>query len=193
MEKRWKRAFFVLLTICTMLFLTLVVLYVSLISSTSTKPVPDVAPVIPKSTPIFTITANKTELTQLINQKLIKNKEGNINYSVSLQDDIQLKGTIKVFSDNIPFIMLFSPSVTKDGQVTLKEKSFRLGKLYLPSDQVLKFIRMGTTLPNWIVIDPAKKQIDVNLSKAPINGQLYLRADRIDLKHDVLQFSIYQK
>lgn len=193
MEMKWKRAFFVLSGIFIVLILGIVILYFSLFLSPTNETQHMNPPNLSNTSTVFTITSHKKELTQLINQQLKNKKDGNISYSVSLQDHVQLKGNIKILSGSIPFIMQFDPKVTPSGQISLIEKSFQLGRLYLPEDQVLKFIKNGTTLPKWIVIDPKKKQIDIELNKLPINGTFYLKADTIDLKHDNIKFTIYQK
>lgn len=195
MKNHWKKAFIILISIVIVLCVlgAILISYAFFLAPKSSTGLNNNTQTVPLSNPVFTISADKNELTKLVNQKLNKKKEGNITYQVNIQNDVRINGNISVFGGKIPFIMAFDPQVTKSGEVVLKETTFRLGRVALPEDEVLNFIKTGTNLPNWVTIEPYKKQIDVNLSKYPIQNSFYLKADKIDLKTNTITFSVYQK
>lgn len=191
MNNKWKKAFFALLIVIVIVIIVVFGLFFKFVgTSGSSSEVPNNTPHV--DSPIFMIQANKKRLNDMINNELQKHQPGHLAYSVSLNQDVTLKGSLGVLGLKIPFRMSFDPEV-KNGDIILKETSVSLAKISLPEEEVLKFIKKGTDLPDWVIVQSDKNQIYVNLTKMELKGRFYLKAKRIDLQENKIEFNVYQK
>lgn len=191
MKNRWRTAFLTLALI-VVLILVLITLSVVKLTANGGEPV-NVPRDTPKVTaPIFMVQANKERLSDMINHELQNHQTGNLSYGIDLSQDVTLDGALNVLGLDIPFALSFDP-VVKDGDIILKEKGVKLGDINLPDKEVLKFIRKGTDLPKWVTIQPDDKQIYVDLTAMKLNDQFYLKANKINLSENDIEFNVYRK
>ncbi|MFT8362861.1 MAG: YpmS family protein [Sporolactobacillus sp.] len=141
---------------------------------------------------IFSVQANKTQLQSLINQQITDSGDKRLSYHVEIGDQVVLKGSYKLLFTGIPFSLAFKPIVS-NGDVVLRETSVRLGDVKLPDEEVLAFLKSGTKFPKWVAIQPAKKQVYLNLTRVQVQKGLYLRAEVINLPKNIVSFSVHQK
>lgn len=193
MRNRWKRAFFILLGINLIIIVALFFIIINLVphgaqlnaKNWSSPPI--------SQSPMFTVNGNKDELTTLINEELQKELKGNLDASILLNDQVVIQGHITILGVPIPYKMSLEPKVENNGEtVVLNETSVTVGRFNLPVAQVLMFIQQGASFPNWVVVQPDKKRLDVHLSGFVIRDQFTIRAKTIDLKNNQLIFNIYR-
>ncbi|MEI5907302.1 YpmS family protein [Bacillus spongiae] len=189
MKNRWKLAFF------TLLVFVLIVLIV--IFSFLFKPIEDDDIVYKqidreKEDIPLELTTNKENLTNLIDLYINENHlNGPIDYSVKLTDQIELYGTMAVFTGSIDLKMTFEPQVLSNGDLILKQKTISLGTINLPVPYVLKFIRDSYKLPEWVKIQPNEESIYVALTEMKLKSGLSVHAKTFDLATDQISFMLY--
>lgn len=193
MKNKWKTAFWILLLLDGIVVLALVGFYLSLFfPRTDSTPYQPAAQKV-AGAPVFVVSGNKEQLTQILNEELKKELKGNVEASISLNDNVALQGTIKMLNIKIPYNMIFQPKVAQNGEaVILKETSMSLGGFPLPVGEVLQFIQAGTAFPKWVVVDPGNNRLVVHLSDFVIRDQFTIRAKEINLPKNKLVFNIYQ-
>jgi uncharacterized protein YpmS len=188
-KNRWKAAFLTLLVI--------IIIFIIIIGSMVFNPggkdsMPKTSSLNNDNYVEFHVNTNKDDLNKLINHYIDKEGlNGPINYNVYLRKDVELYGTIPVFSENIRLKMTFEPEVLNNGDLILKQKSISIGKLNLPVSYVLKFIRNSYKLPTWVIIQPDQKMVYVELQKMSIgSGDMKARIDKFNLKDDDISFTL---
>lgn len=192
MEKRWKTAFFVLLSAFLLFLFALIGSYYYFFPSVKEQPLTIDDSQDPGSS-MFTVSTTKQQLNWLINEQLAQyERSRKMNLHVSLTDTIVLTGSFTIFSADIPFEMRFKPLALQNGDIVLVEESFRLGRLLLPEEKVLQFIKNGIDLPDWIQILPDKEKIYVALTEVTLENQFYLKAEKINLQTNEIQFLVYR-
>lgn len=184
-KKRWKLAFFALLAINIF-----IVFFLTYFIFTPGKEMNQLPTEMGENVQ-FKINTNKEELTKLVNHYIQKEGlNGPIDYSVQLGDEVELYGTIKVFSQDVQLKMTFEPKALENGDLILKQKSILIGDLKLPVSYVLKFIQSSYKLPDWVEIQPNKKTVYVALKNMKVNNGMVVHADHFDLEHDKIAFTI---
>ncbi|MFE8702101.1 YpmS family protein [Cytobacillus sp. FJAT-54145] len=139
----------------------------------------------------FNIHSNKDNLNKVINHYI--EKEGlksPIAYQVILGDEVELYGTLKVFTQDIEMKLTFEPEALENGDLILKQQSISIGQLHLPVDYVLKFIRDKYDFPEWVSIQPNEELIYVALQKMKLKSNLRVKVEKFDLKNDDIEFSL---
>ncbi|QAA23102.1 DUF2140 domain-containing protein [Sporolactobacillus terrae] len=144
-----------------------------------------------KGQAIFTVQANKQQLENMINDQIDSGANKRLSYHVSIGEQIVLEGKYKLLFTAIPFSLSFQPKVAS-GDIILKETAVKLGSIPLPDQEVLSFFKSGSNFPKWVVIQPNKRQIYINLTQVEVQKDLYLRAKTIDLPHNDVSFSVHQ-
>ncbi|MFG6113895.1 YpmS family protein [Halobacillus sp. MO56] len=139
----------------------------------------------------FTIVSTKENLEQLVNEFLSQlPSDDDLNYSVSLERNVELKGNIKAFDQKIPLKMNFEPIVQENGDVVLQQEGISLGKLPLPNKKVLEYVNKSFDLPEWVMINPNDETIYVAVTEMKPASNFDLRVDRFNLKTNQLAFKI---
>jgi uncharacterized protein YpmS len=143
--------------------------------------------------PVFTIQAKKANLNQLIDEQLepVKNKDQSIRYTVLLKDHVIFQGSISIFNRELDFSMLLDPEVQENGDLLLKQQSFQIGFLKVPSDEVLRFLQKSASLPEWVIVQPKKESVYVALTELEFKENMSIKAKTIDLKNDNIVFEVY--
>lgn len=189
--KKWKTAFIILACVDLAVVLGLVILLVwASIAPGNGKPHAHRLPM--TSAPIFTVRTDKDRLVALINDEIDRHPTGNLDFHVAMNDGVDLVGTLKLFGLDIPFTMRFDPEVNDQGNIVLKEKAVKLGRFNLPESEVLRFIRAGGKLPDWVTVNPSQNEIIIALDQVKVGGRFYLKAKTIDLTQDVFEFNVYR-
>ncbi|MGG1405341.1 DUF2140 family protein, partial [Bacillus velezensis] len=100
-------------------------------------------------------------------------------------------GKIKAFSTSINAVVTFEPSVQENGDVMLKVTKFSLGELSLPISFVLNYMDSFYELPSFVHVHSGDKSIEIRLSEMPLDNGMYVKADKINLDTDEIEFSYY--
>ncbi|MCI3984893.1 YpmS family protein [Bacillus vallismortis] len=181
---KWKRLFFILLAINLILaagFVTLVML------PGKQAQVKDST----KSEYGFQVTSTKESLAAFVNSYLKDKASNKLDYKVEIDDDVHVAGKIKAFSTSIDALVAFEPTVKKNGDVELNVTKFSLGKLSIPISFVLNYMDSFYELPSFVHVHPGDKSIEVRLSEMPLTNGMYVKADKINLEKDEIEFSYY--
>ncbi len=189
MKNVWKIAFFTVVILLIMLFAGIATLLFRPIEETSYEKNENVST--PDAIPLE-VKAEKKDLNNLIEKYIEQNQlNGPIDYSVFLTDEIELYGTMAVFAASIDLKMTFDPKVLENGDLLLKQKSISLGSVNLPVPYVLKFIRDGYKMPEWVKIQPNDEAIYVALTEMNLKSGLQVKGKKFDLVNDEISFMLY--
>jgi len=107
-----------------------------------------------------------------------------------VEDKIALTSELTVFSLTIPVQMYFDPVVLEDGNIQLVQNQVDIGQLSIPPEEILKLLRSSIDLPNWMIVSPADESVFIDLGGLPIDGDLDIRAQEIDLENDEIILSV---
>ncbi|GLY09719.1 YpmS family protein [Pseudobacillus badius] len=185
MNKKWKLAFLGLLTLNVIIVL---ILAIALFSPVKDEPLPKAQP--EKEAVEFHVQSNKEDLNRVIKTFIEKEKAKSfVDYNVYLRDQVELYGDIAVFSERINYKLSFEPEALKNGNVILRQKGIKVGRINLPVSYVLKAARDAYQFPDWVKIMPNDELIYISLDKMKLESDLKVKADRIDLKKDDIRFT----
>lgn len=185
MNKKWKLAFLGLLTLNVIIVL---ILAIALFSPVKDEPLPKAQP--DKEAVEFHVQSNKEDLNRVIKTFIEKEKAKSfVDYNVYLRDQVELYGDIAVFSERINYKLSFEPEALKNGNVILRQKGIKVGRINLPVSYVLKAARDAYQFPDWVKIMPNDELIYISLDKMKLESDLKVKADRIDLKKDDIRFT----
>ncbi|WP_286228920.1 YpmS family protein [Neobacillus mesonae] len=187
MRNKWKIGFMVLIGIN--------ILFAIILLSLVTRSYEDVEQKIVKRQAgehvSFHVKSNKHDLNKLINHYLEEEAaDSPIQYRVLLADEVELYGKIPVFSEELNMKLTFKPKALKNGDLVLTAKSMSLGDLPLPISNVLKFISENYKLPKGVIIRPNDELVYINMQQLKLKSDLKIKADKFDLKHDNIAFTI---
>ncbi|MBM7647901.1 uncharacterized protein YpmS [Bacillus ectoiniformans] len=186
MKRFWKLSFFILLAVNAAIILFLVI---GLLSPIEDDPVPKATPV--EDAVEFHVQSNKEDLNRVIKTYIEKEKAGSpVDYNVYLRDKVELYGEVPVFSERLEYKLTFIPKALKNGNVVLEQDDMTIGKIKLPVSYVLKAARDSYNFPEWVKIMPNDKMIYVSLDKMELKSDLKVKADRMDLEKDDIQFTL---
>lgn len=186
-KKRWKIAFLTLLSFN----LLIIILFFSFVFFGSIKNTKIEPKGLNHSVSEFQIQTDKEDLNALITHYIEKEGlNGPIDYHVLLDEEVELYGSIKVFSHELELKMTFEPEALDNGDLILKQESISLGGVHLPVNYVLKLIRDSYKLPEWVTIQPNDQTIYVALQNMELNNGIQIRAEKFDLRNNEISFSM---
>lgn len=139
----------------------------------------------------FQVQSNKADLNRLINHYI--EEQGlnqRIKYNVTLTDQVELYGTMKVFTQDVELKLTFESESLENGDLILRQKTISIGHLQLPVPVVLKFIRDSYDIPSWITIRPNDEEVYVNLHELKLKSDTKVRVNTFDLKRDNIVFTL---
>lgn len=187
MKNKWKTGFFLLLG----LIVIIVIILLSLIMIPADEE-GKIQQTVPNNKNVsFEVISNKADLNVLINQYIKKEAaDSPIEYSVQLQDEVELYGTLPFFSQEVDLKLTFVPEALDNGDLVLKQKSISVGSLPLPVSYVLKFIKENYKLPKGVEIQPNDKSVHVNMQQLKLKSDVKIKVNRFDLIKDDIAFTI---
>ncbi|TCT25045.1 uncharacterized protein YpmS [Melghiribacillus thermohalophilus] len=186
-ENKWKTLFFVLAGI-NVAFLCWLFSYLFALPVNIQQ---DQQPIYDEQTAIFTVNSTRENLNILINSYLDQLPKSDIyNYSVNLNQNVQLSGSIMAFGRKVPIEMTMEPYVLKNGDLVLNVISVTLGRLPLPNKKVLDYIRDHYHLPEWVIIDPARHRIYAAVTQMKTKSHFHVRVKEFNLEHNEFSFQI---
>ncbi|MEH7013034.1 YpmS family protein [Neobacillus niacini] len=187
MKNKWKTGFFLLLG----LIVIIVIILLSLIMIPADEK-GKIQQTVPNNKNVsFEVMSNKADLNVLINQYIKKEAaDSPIEYSIQLQDEVELYGTLPFFSQEVDLKLTFVPEALDNGDLVLKQKSISVGSLPLPVSYVLKFIKENYKLPKGVEIQPNDKIVHVNMQQLKLKSDVKIKVKRFDLIKDDIAFTI---
>ncbi len=139
----------------------------------------------------FTVRTTKQNLNNLVNaylDKLLANT--NHNYSVNLDDDVQLYGELPLFSTTVPLLIHLEPLVQENGDLVLKQKSISVGLLQLPNKKIMQYVAKYLPVPEWVVINPREEEIYVKITEMEVKSNFKVEVEQFDLEANNIAFKI---
>ncbi|MDQ0228877.1 YpmS family protein [Metabacillus malikii] len=189
--KKWKYAFWIIVSLN---FLVVILLggFLLLPSDRQTKSMDISHQKNEEESVPFLISSNKESLTTLINHYLTKETDQeNLKYYVELDEHVNVYGTIQAFSKEINMQLILNPIVSKEGNIKLKVIELSIGQLKLPLSYVLKYMQSHYDLPEYVIIKPNDKEIDIQLDELQLKNGFRAKAERFQLETDDIMFTLY--
>jgi uncharacterized protein YpmS len=187
MKNKWKRGFFLLLGLNGLIVIILLTL-IMIPAGEKGKVQQNISD---NESVSFEVKSNKADLNRLINQYIKKEAaDSPIEYSVRLEDEVELYGTLPFFSQEVDLKLTFEPEALDNGDLVLKQKSISVGSLPLPVSYVLNFIKENYKLPKGVDIQPNEKLIYVEMKQLKLKSDVKIKANRFDLLKDDIAFTI---
>jgi len=188
-NKDWKKRFYLLITInAIILFILAIYLYTPIpkkdleIASDQYKS---------EESSQFVVRTTKQNLNNLVNaylDKVLSNTEH--QFSINLDEDVQLFGELPVFSSTVPLLAHFEPIVQDNGDLVLKQKSISVGQLKLPNKKIMKYIDDYLPTPEWVIIDPSKEEVYVKITEMDIKSNFRIAVEQFDVEANNIAFKI---
>ncbi|MCM3122080.1 YpmS family protein [Mesobacillus sp. AQ2] len=139
----------------------------------------------------FHVSTNKRDLNRVINHYLEEEmKNSQFEYQVLLTDEVELYGTIPIFSQELELKLTFEPQALENGDLILKQRSISVGRLNLPVSTVLKFVRDSYHLPEAVEIQPKEERVYVSMQRLKLKSDIKVRVNEFDLKKDNIKFTL---
>ncbi|SET20649.1 Uncharacterized protein YpmS [Salinibacillus kushneri] len=139
----------------------------------------------------FTISSSKENLNKLINTYLDElSKHTNLDYTVKIEESVQLIGTIEAFDQDIPLTARFDPIVQENGDLMLKLRSISLGRLELPNKRVLDYVKDNYPMPEWVKVNPGEETIYAAITEMEMRSNFNIEVMSFNLKNNHLAFRI---
>ncbi|WP_125590461.1 YpmS family protein [Companilactobacillus jidongensis] len=140
---------------------------------------------------VFTVNMNKDEANKMA-QYYLKNtlNDGKTEYQLKLKNDAELSGAIAFLGSKIHFTLVMQPYAKTNGDVLLKAKNIKIGELSLPIAFVMNYINNSFKIPDWVSVNSKDKTILLKFTKYTTKEGYGIRAKKIDLKNNKLQFDI---
>ncbi|MBM6616801.1 YpmS family protein [Bacillus suaedaesalsae] len=139
----------------------------------------------------FTIKSSKQNLNELVNEyvdKFMKDKDD--KYTVKLDENVQLLGSIEAFQTEIPISITLEPSVQENGDLVLYASDMSLGLLKLPEKKILEYVKKELTTPEWVEINPDNQLIYIAVTQMEVKSNFKVKVQSFDLKNDQITFRI---
>lgn len=184
----WKKAFFILVSL---ILIVILVLLITMFIPHNDKMI-EIKHSEQEGFVPFLIYTEKDHLNSVINHYIQKETAGSpISYQVVLADEVELYGTIPVFSQEIQLKMTFEPKVLENGDLFLVQKSMSIGQMQLPVSYVLKFIADRYRLPKGVIIQPDEKRVYISMQKLKLKSEFKVKVNKFDLRKDNISFQLF--
>lgn len=187
-KNKWKQFFFWLLGLNVLVVLAILILIFWPVSETET---PGGSEENTMQSSEFTVRTSKQNVNELVNAYIEKLLEDTSHeYSVSLEENVELRGELPVFSSTVPVSVYLEPVVQDNGDIILKQESISLGQLALPNQKIMEYLKKYLPMPNWVTVDPANEEIYVAVTDMQIRSNLNVSVESFDLETNNLAFNI---
>ncbi len=144
------------------------------------------------SDPVMTVSLTKRQVNQIVTYYLNDFQKGSkVKYSLTMADQAVLGGNFTFFGQKIDFGLLMDPIVLKNGNVELKARQLNVGSLPVPISYVLNYAGKSFKLPKWVTLNSKRETIVLNLNKFKMENGMQVKATKIDLPNDEIDFSVY--
>lgn len=188
MKNKWKIGFFILLGLIATVILIMYILISSPAEDSQMEPVKNTAD---SEDVAFKVATNKRDLNRVINHYIEEEgKNSKIDYQVLLTDEVELYGTLLLFSEELELRLTFEPQALENGDLILNQKSISVGQLRLPVSTVLKFVRDSYDLPDAVNIQPEEERVYVSMQRLKLKSDIKVRVNEFDLKKDNIKFTL---
>ncbi|WP_440897866.1 YpmS family protein [Amphibacillus sp. Q70] len=139
----------------------------------------------------FKVESTKEDLNELINDyvDLVLSADES-NFTVYIDEDIQLSGSFMAFGAAIPLNIRMDPVVQPNGDLVLMMTEMSLGLLNLPKDRILHYINRQIDTPDWLYFDSQNEQLYVAVTQIDIQSNFRFSVQELDLTDENISFLI---
>ena len=186
-NNKWKKRFIFLSTINGVMLLFLAIYLYSPIPETELELASEEYKT--ENSSQFVVRTTKQNLNNLVNaylDNLLVNTKH--QYSINLDDDVQLFGELPIFSSTVPLLIHLEPIVQENGDLVLKQKSISVGQLQLPNKKIMQYIEKYLPVPEWVVINPKDEEIYVKVTEMEIKSNFKVGVEQFDLEANNIAF-----
>ncbi|MBA2872340.1 uncharacterized protein YpmS [Anoxybacillus calidus] len=139
----------------------------------------------------LTVYSSKEHLNFIINDYIKKKTKNHpLQYDIQLTDRVHLKSKIPLFGREVDFLVTFEPKVVDNGNLKLVNPEMTLGELRLPVNYILKYLQKNASLPEEVVINPAKRFIYIHLNEIKLSNGYRIQAKKFDLVNDEIVLTL---
>lgn len=185
----WKIGFFTILIINSAIVLTIGILLFWPIPKEEIESTKRVLPTGDSSE--FVVRTTKENINDLVNAYLAELlTDTKHEYSINLDEEVQLIGELPFFSTTLPLQINFEPIVQKNGDLILQVDSISVGKLELPNKQIMKYVGQYLPMPEWVMVNPNEEEIYVKITEMDIRSNFKVYAEEFDLEKNVIALRI---
>lgn len=189
MKNKWRIGFFILLGLIAAVIIFFYILITSPVEESNIEPVKNNAVA---NDVAFKVATNKRDLNRVINHYIEEEgKNSEIDYQVLLTDEVELYGTLPLFSEELELRLTFEPQALENGDLVLNQNSISVGRLRLPVSTVLKFVRDSYDLPEAVNIQPDEERVYVSMQRLKLKSDIKVKVNEFDLKKDNIKFTLY--
>jgi uncharacterized protein YpmS len=110
--------------------------------------------------------------------------------TLSIDEEVNFSTQLVVFSQALPILMKFDPSVQEDGNLLLKQQSVEIGMLDIPPESALKLLRDSVELPEFMEVNPAREEVLLKLTEIPMEDGISVRATSFNLEEDDIRLQV---
>jgi uncharacterized protein YpmS len=183
---KWKVAFLMLATIVLLTIIGFAYLFIS--PTENVNLVNEEGETVKSSVLRVQTTTNEFEA---IAQKYLAEaiQDSPIDVQLEVDEQIYLFSNLIIFGVTIPIQMDFDP-IVDEGNIRMKQTNVHIGKLNIPPSTVLKLVKESVNFPSWIIVQPDKEEIYVDLSRLNIANGNRVRAKAINLQKDEILLEI---
>lgn len=188
-HNRWKRRFTILAILNGLIIFSVALYLYSPIPSTEIERKGD--QYLKENSSQFVVRTTKQNLNNLVNAYLDKLLAGTDHqYTILLDDDVQLLGELPLFSTTVPLLIHLEPIVQDNGDISLKQKSISVGQLQLPNKKIMQYVKKYLPTPDWVIINPRDEEIYVKVTEMEIKSNFKVAVEQFDLEANNLAFKI---
>lgn len=140
----------------------------------------------------FEVSSSKVELEKAINQYLHRKVQSDgLSYAVQLNDELVFEGDIRILGRKVKLEVGFQPEVQSNGDLLLKQQYFKVGVLKLPRSLVLEYINRSYSFPEWIILQPSKRQVLLSTTSMQTKSGMTIHIREFDLPSDHLRYEVW--
>ncbi|WP_240376434.1 YpmS family protein [Bacillus piscicola] len=125
----------------------------------------------------FSVHMTKEQLSRLINDQMDQGMDIRIT-----NQHIRVSASYHFLGRAVKAAMEFQPKALENGDIVLHEQSVTVGGLAIPGATVLSLVDSQSELPDYVDVQPADKQIYIQMAKIEIANQYAVKVKRLDLK-----------
>ncbi len=184
----WKTSFFIIALVNVLVVIGAVVMLLSSSSSVTIKGTKINETKYAK----LDVQTTKADVNVLIDEYVKEHtKDQPLTYDVKLDNDVVVATQVPIFGKKLDAVVTFEPVIADNGNVELTNAEVTIGKLKVPIQYVLKYIKDNAPLPNWVVVNTDKQTIYVALTEYTTKTGYRVKANKLDLKNDRLSLTLF--
>ncbi|MBS9338227.1 YpmS family protein [Fructobacillus sp. M2-14] len=134
------------------------------------------------------LSLNRDQLNALAKTYLTEQSNGQFDFKVN-DDNVTASGTVKIYGQKLDTKLTMQPKVAEGGNVIMDVQKVELGKLDLPVDVAMGYVKQMYSGPKGVQIQPDQKQIALDLTQLTKKNSWSVRADELNLKDNKFNFT----